>query len=85
MVTEFYEGAKALEENGISDIVRTSYGFHIIKRLPLLESDIDEKLSTITTAYQNDFITNKSEELKSKYEVSQNDALISKIPVNTGF
>ena len=85
MVTEFYEGAKALKENEISGIVRTSYGFHIIKRLPLLESDIDEKLSTITTAYQNDFITSKSEELKSKYEVSQNDALISKIPVNTGF
>ncbi len=85
MVTEFYEGAKALEENEISDIVRTSYGFHIIKRVPLLASDMDEKASTIATAYENDYITKKSEELKSKYEVNQNDSLISKIPVNTGF
>ncbi len=85
MVTEFYDAAKALEENEISDIVRTSYGFHIIKRLPLSDNDIEEKASTIATAYENDYITRKSEELKSKYEVSQNDALISKIPVNTGF
>ena len=40
MVTEFYEGAKALKENEISDIIETSYGYHIIKRLPL-DTDVD--------------------------------------------
>lgn len=35
MVTEFEEGTRALDEYGLSDIVETSYGYHIILRLPL--------------------------------------------------
>ena len=35
MVPEFYNGALALEEGGISGPVESSYGFHIIERLPL--------------------------------------------------
>ncbi len=85
MVTEFYDAAKSLSDNEISDIVKTSYGFHIIKRIPLEDSDMEEKASTITSAYENEYITKKSDELKSKYTVSQDDALISQIPVNTGF
>ncbi len=34
MVEEFYTASVALEEGGISDIVETSYGYHIIQRLP---------------------------------------------------
>lgn len=35
MVTEFYEGTKALEEGEISDIIESDFGYHIIMRLPL--------------------------------------------------
>ncbi len=35
MVDEFYQGTKALEMNGISDPVRSSFGWHIIQRLPI--------------------------------------------------
>ena len=35
MVQEFEDGTRALEEYEISDIVESSYGYHIILRLPL--------------------------------------------------
>lgn len=41
MVDEFYTAAKGLEENQVSEIVATSYGYHIIKRVPI---NYEEKL-----------------------------------------
>lgn len=35
MVTEFEDGTRALEDYAVSDIVESSYGYHIILRLPL--------------------------------------------------
>ena len=35
MVTEFEDGVKALADYGVSQPVQTSYGYHIILRLPL--------------------------------------------------
>lgn len=35
MVTEFYEGAKALAENAVSAPIKSDYGYHVIKRVPV--------------------------------------------------
>ena len=40
MVDEFYKGTLALELNNYSEPVMTTYGFHIILRLPLRDQDM---------------------------------------------
>ncbi len=48
MVPQFEEAAFALSENQVSDIVETSYGYHIIKRIPFEVND--EKLAQYSEA-----------------------------------
>lgn len=85
MVTEFYEGTKALGINEISELVPSTYGYHIIKRVELLPTDIKDKEETVRQTYVNSYITSLTDSLKSKYEISQDDAKINAVPVNTGY
>ena len=50
MVTEFYDGAKALAEDEVSELVKSSYGYHIIKRVKLDENQLDNFKSDIVSA-----------------------------------
>lgn len=58
MVDEFYNATKATEENGISEPVKSDYGFHIIQRLPLdQESQANYKLDMVAAISGEDFNT----------------------------
>ena len=50
MVPEFYEGTKALADNAISEPIKTTYGWHIIQRLPLRDTDFETKKGVIEEA-----------------------------------
>ncbi|MGE4548244.1 MAG: peptidylprolyl isomerase [Intestinibacillus sp.] len=49
MVDEFYQAASKLGENEISGVVKSSYGYHIIKRVPLDETKMSDYATAIAS------------------------------------
>ncbi|HIX91211.1 MAG TPA: peptidylprolyl isomerase [Candidatus Agathobaculum pullicola] len=66
MVAEFYDGAKALGEDEVSGLIKSPYGYHIIKRVPLdIEGQLENYRSLLTTAVagtMDDLLTQWMEE-----------------------
>lgn len=85
MIPEFYNTVVNLPENGVSDVVESSYGYHIIKREPLNDGDITEFSEQLKLDFKNGYIKKHIEELKSKCDIKQDDAKLNEITVNTGF
>ena len=83
MVPEFENTVKALEINGVSDIVETSYGYHIIKRLPLsYEADV-EAIGGAESFYQTaasdlitEYINSQVDDWKKEFTIVENKAVV---------
>lgn len=74
MDSTFTSGAFALAVNGVSPIVETSYGFHIIKRLPLDEAYIAEHMDTFMAPVADVVFQEKVMELAEGLTVVETDA-----------
>jgi len=82
MVPEFYEGTIALSENEVSEVIESSFGYHIIKRLPLdVEADFEANYDNILTAYMYQTEQAVVEELKASAGVQINNDLLKAFPV----
>lgn len=53
MVEPFEKGTAAIEENAVSEIVESDFGYHIIKRLPLAETDYENFRASVGSALTN--------------------------------
>ena len=78
MVDAFYQGTKALEIGGISDPIKSSYGWHIIQRLPLRDEDFTAKQATVEEA----LFSEQAEAWQQAAEVTEGDKL-SEINLDT--
>lgn len=72
MVDEFYQAAKALEVGGISEPVKTTYGYHVIKRYPLPEKGSE----SYDTYVENIRLTNGSAAIENEI-----DSWLSEYPI----
>lgn len=71
MVAEFTEASNALEVGGVSGIVQSEHGFHIIKRYPFTREYIIENKTTYESMVATEAFTAKMQEYSDKVEIKR--------------
>ena len=79
MVAEFEAAADALEIDAVSDLVQTSYGAHIIKRVAMTDADYEANKTTIINILNNAKYLKKINEWKEDYKIKKNEKMIASI------
>lgn len=90
MVTEFEEAAKALDDYGLSEIVETTYGYHILLKLPINKDTVvdtddageDQTIGAkVAETKFSDLITQKAEELElvfsDTFKIKMSDYIVT--------
>lgn len=67
MSEEFVAASEELEEGEISDLVKSSYGYHIIKKLPVDENDLQSLTDVVYNEIFTSIINEKIESAEIEY------------------
>lgn len=81
MVAEFESAADALEVDAVSELISTSYGVHIIKRVAMTEEDYEANKTTIINILNNANYLKKIAEWKEEYKIKKNEKMIASINI----
>ena len=73
LIAEFEEAAEALEIGGISEVVLSENGYHIIKRLALDPEYINEHFEDLRDAYKARMYNIMTEELSDELDIEYTD------------
>lgn len=82
MVTDFYEGAKALADNEISGIIESQFGYHIIMRMPLDQDELSTYSEAIRSLCMETDLTTIIEEWKEESDIVINDEALATVNID---